>query len=136
MAIRELTDESARRGAVPILRQLWSDADPADVLAWTAPDDYHRFGRFVDDEVVEPRVATVMEDVSDEDTGHPDELAVDEPRRGAGHGTALLEHVEAWATERDCESIALASPLAKADVHQYYGDREYEKWGYVIEKQL
>jgi len=136
MAIRELTDESARRGAVPILRQLWSDADPADVLAWTAPDDYHLFGRFVDGELVGVAGVLVRDVLHHSRHAWLYDLVVDEPRRGAGHGTALLEHVEAWATERDCESIALASPLAKADVHQYYGDREYEKWGYVIEKQL
>ena len=43
MDIRELSDETERREAVPILRQLWSDADPGDILEWTADDDYYLF---------------------------------------------------------------------------------------------
>lgn len=36
---------------------------------------------------------------------------VDEPHRAKGHGTELIEFVEKWAKERDCEHVALASPL-------------------------
>ncbi|MFB6302182.1 MAG: hypothetical protein ABEH78_04910 [Haloferacaceae archaeon] len=50
--IRELTSEDERREAVPLLRQLWTDTEPSDVLEWTAEDEYRLFGGFVEDELV------------------------------------------------------------------------------------
>ena len=64
------------------------------------------------------------------------DLVVDEPRRGEGYGSELVAFVEAWAAERNCESVALASPLGKAAIQGYYERRDYEKWGYVVEKEL
>jgi GNAT superfamily N-acetyltransferase len=136
MEIRELTEERDRRKAVPILRQLWSDADPDDVLEWTAAEEYRLFGGSVAGELV--GVAGVFVGHFLHHTRHIwlYDLVVDESRRGNGYGTSLLEFVEEWAEENGCEYVALASPLAKEGVHRYYGDRGYEKWGYVIEKRL
>lgn len=134
--IRELTEESERREAVPILRQLWSDTAPDDVLEWTADDEYHLFGGFVDGSLV--GVAGVLVQHVLHHTRHAwlYDLVVDESRRERGHGTRLVEFVEEWAEENGCESVALASPLAKAEVQQYYDNRNYETWGYIIEKRL
>lgn len=136
MEIRKLTAERERRRAVPILRQLWTDADPDDVLAWTADDEYHLFGGFVDGELV--GVAGVLVRAVLHHARHAwlYDLVVDESRRDQGHGTALVAFVEDWADERDCEYVTLASPLAKETTHQYYEQRGYDKWGYVIEKEL
>ncbi|RQG91153.1 GNAT family N-acetyltransferase [Natrarchaeobius halalkaliphilus] len=136
MTIRTLADESERDAAVAILRQLWSDADPEDILEWTENDDYHLFGRFEDDELVGVAGVLVRDVLHHACHAWLYDLVVDEPRRGEGHGSALIEFVEEWAADNDCEYVALASPLEKADVHQYYEDREYERWGYVIEKPL
>jgi GNAT superfamily N-acetyltransferase len=136
MRIRELATEEEREPAVPILRQLWTDADPEEVLVWTGDDRYTLFGRFDGDELV--GVAGVRIDDFLHHVRHAwlYDLVVDEPRRGEGHGTALVEHVEEWAAERDCERVALASPRAKEGVHEFYADRDYEKWGYVIETEV
>ncbi|MFC7192772.1 hypothetical protein ACFQL7_25165 [Halocatena marina] len=50
MEIHELTSEDERRQAVPLIRQLFTDADPEKVLEWTGEDDYHLLGGFVEDE--------------------------------------------------------------------------------------
>lgn len=138
MEIRPITDEAERREAVPIFRQLWDDVDPASVLEWTADDDYHLFGGFVEDELV--GVAGVLVKQVLHHTRHAwlYDLVVDEPQRENGYGTALVERVERWADERGCEYVALASPATKEKegVHHYYENRGYEKWGYVIEKEL
>jgi len=39
------------------------------------------------------------------------------------------------ATEQDCETVSLASPLAKEAVHEFYADRGYERWGYIFERE-
>lgn len=136
MQIRELTSQPERREAVPLLRQLWTDFEPAEVLEWTAEVDYHLFGGFVETEVV--GVAGVLVKQFLHHTRHAwlYDLVVDEPARGRGHGTALVEFVEDWADERGCEYVALASPLAKEGTHQYYEKLGYEKWGHIIEKEI
>ncbi|WP_049927149.1 GNAT family N-acetyltransferase [Halopiger goleimassiliensis] len=136
MDVRRLEDEQERRAAVPILRQLWTDADPAAVLEWTGADDYHCCGGFVDGDLV--GVAGVLQGEFLHHTRHAwlYDLVIDDPRRGEGYGTELLEFVERWAAERDCEYVALASPQARGDVHDYYESRGYERWGYVIETEL
>lgn len=136
MEIRELTDEGERRDAVPILRQLWDDVPPADVLEWTADPDYHLFGGFVDGEPV--CVAGVSIEHLLHHTRHAwlYDLVVDQPRREEGYGSMLIAFVEEWADERGCEYVALASPLEKDRIHRYYRDRGYGKWGYIIEKEL
>jgi GNAT superfamily N-acetyltransferase len=136
MEIRELTDEGERDEAVPILRQLWGDTDPDDVLEWTADDEYYLFGAFAEDELVGVAGVRVEQFLHHARHAWLYDLVVNEPQRAEGYGTALVKFVEQWAEERGCEYVALASPLAKRDVHQYYENRNYEKWGYVIEKQL
>jgi GNAT superfamily N-acetyltransferase len=134
MEIRELAAESERHTAVPILRQLWSDADPEEILAWTGGDDYSLFGRGDDGDLVGVAGVQIGNHLHHGRIAWLYDLVVDDLRRGEGHGTALLEFVEERAADRDCAYVALASPLAKEGVHQYYEHREYEKWGYVIEK--
>ncbi|WP_440771791.1 GNAT family N-acetyltransferase [Natronorubrum sp. DTA28] len=136
MEIREIVDETERREAVPIVRQLWSDAEPSDVLEWTGEDEYHLFGGFADGDLV--GVAGVRLENVLHHARHAwlYDLVVDEPHRGDGYGTELVRFVEQWATEQDCEYVALASPLAKTDVHEYYDGQGFEQWGYVLETEL
>jgi GNAT superfamily N-acetyltransferase len=136
MNIERLTTAAERSDAVPILRQLWTDADPEEVLNWTGEDDYHLFGGFVDGDLV--GVAGVLDQHVLHHARHAwlYDLVVDESRRGNGYGTDLVEFVEQWADDRGCESVALASPLEKDRVHECYEGQGYEKWGYVVEKDL
>lgn len=134
--IRELETEAERRRAIPVLRQLWTDADPADVLAWTGADDYHLFGRLADDALVGVAGVQLGNHLHHVRHAWLYDLVVDEPERGRGHGTALVEHVEDWARANDCEAVALASPADREAVHDYYRARGYEVWGHVVEKRL
>jgi GNAT superfamily N-acetyltransferase len=131
---RELETERERRDAVPILQQLWSEKSREEVLEWTSEAEYHQFGRFVDGELVGVVGVTIESVLHHERHAWIPDLAVDDAHRGEGHGTALLEFVEGWAAEQGCEHVALASPLAKEAVHEFYENRDYERWGYVIEK--
>jgi GNAT superfamily N-acetyltransferase len=130
---RELTGEADRRAAVPLLRQLWTERDPADVLDWTADEGYRLFGRYRDDELVAVAGVQVQSLLHHRRGAWLLDLVVDEPRRGEGHGAAMLDFVESWARERDCEYVALASPLDKESVHDFYDDQDYDRWGHVVE---
>ncbi len=136
MEVTELQTEPERRAAIPILRQLWTEAEPMSVLEWTGADEYHLFGGHVDGELVGVAGVLVTELLHHETNAWLYDLVVDEARRGEGHGSRLVEFVEDWAAERGCKRVALGSPVSKSDVHEFYRDREYEKWGYVIEKEV
>ncbi|MFB6205170.1 MAG: GNAT family N-acetyltransferase [Haloglomus sp.] len=45
--VRELTTDAAWDAAVPLLCQLWGDADPAFVRSWRDEDGYRLFGLYV-----------------------------------------------------------------------------------------
>jgi len=136
MEIRELTEESERREAVPILHQLWEHKTPEEIFEWTGDDDYYLFGGFVDNELA--AVAGVLERHVLHHVRHAwlYDLVVDEPRRGRGHGATMVEHIESWAVDRGCDYVALASPSEKEDAHKFYESIDYERWGHVIQKQL
>ncbi len=136
MDIRELTTERERRPAVPILQQLWTDRGETEILDWTARNDYTLFGGFVDGKLVAVAGVLLTNHLHHERQAWLYDLVVDEPHRGQGYGSKQLAHVESWAAEHDCETVALASPLAKESVHDYYESRDYEKWGYVLEGDL
>jgi len=135
MAIRTLETDAERRAAVPLLRQLWTDADPEDVLAWTGADEYTLFGRF-DGELVGVAGVRIDDFLHHERHAWLYDLVVDEPRRGEGHGTALVEGIETWADRQGCDRLALASPRSKTAVHEFYERAGYERWGHVIETEL
>ena len=136
MEIRTLTADEERERAVPIMQQLWTDRDREEIMAWTGADDYHLFGAFDDGTLVGVAGVRIDDFLHHQRHAWLYDFVVDESRRGEGIGTALLEHVESWALDHDCESVALASPLDGEDVHEYYRKRGFEKWGYVIETEL
>ena len=136
MEIRELETGDERREAVPVLRELWSGKEPAEVLAWTGEDDYHLFGGYVEGELVGVAGALVAGVLHHARHAWLYDLVVVEPRRGEGYGRELVGFVEDWARERDCESVALASPLDREGTHEFYDALDYEQWGYVVEKGL
>jgi GNAT superfamily N-acetyltransferase len=136
MEIRELTDQSERRKAVPLIRQLFTDAEPEEILEWTRDDEYHLFGGFVESELVGVAGVLLKHVLHHARHAWLYDLVVDEQHREEGYGSTLVEFVEQWADEQECEYVALASPLTKEGVHRYYEGQNYEKWGYVIEKEL
>lgn len=136
MEMQKSTAGREYREAVPILRQLWTEQTPGEVVDRMSEERYRAFSGFVDGDLV--GVAGVVVEGLFHHVRHAwlYDLVVDEPQRGEGYGSELVAFVEAWAAERDSESVTLASPLGKAATHGYYQRRGYETWGYVVEKEL
>ena len=84
-----------------LIRQLFTDADPQEVLEWTREDDYHLLGGFVDGELVGVAGVLLRHILHHARHAWLYDLVVNEPQRGRGYGSALVEHVEEWATERE-----------------------------------
>jgi GNAT superfamily N-acetyltransferase len=138
--VRELTTDAEWDAAVPLLRQLWSDADPAFVRSWREEDDYHLFGLSVQGS--DPGTFVGVAGVSVQRVLHHrrhawvHDLVVDAPRRSEGFGAELLTFVERWATERGCDYVALATHRDNEAALRFYEDEGLERWGHVVEREL
>ncbi|WP_435179853.1 GNAT family N-acetyltransferase [Halorussus sp. AFM4] len=151
--IEELTTEAEWTAALPILRQLWTDADEEFVRSWADEDGYRLFGLYVG--ACEASASSV-----EGEAGEPDgdlvavagvsvqrvlhharhawihDFVVAEAHRGQGYGAALLEFVESWADDRDCEYVALAVRDGNDDALAFYEAEGMEEWGSVVETEL
>ncbi|WP_436928509.1 GNAT family N-acetyltransferase [Halosimplex halobium] len=149
--VREVTTDEGWDEAVPILRQLWSHVDEAFVRGWRAEDDYRLFGLYETDgahgaddgpEATGGETLVAVAGVSVQRVLHHErhlwvhDFVVDEPRRGEGYGTELLDWLEEWARDRDCENLALACRAGNDAGREFYESRELEVWGQVLEREL
>jgi GNAT superfamily N-acetyltransferase len=145
----ELTTDGEWDEAVPILRQLWSHVDDEFVYGWRDEDDYRLFGLYetgedaADATDAGPDGALVaVAGVSVQRVLHHErhlwvhDFVVDEPRRGEGYGTELLDWLDEWARDRDCENLALACWADNDAGREFYESRGLEVWGQVMEREL
>lgn len=63
-------------------------------------------------------------------------LVVDQHVRSSGTGARLLEHVEAWAVERGCLSLSVASSMRRDRAHEFYLRNGFEIRSKKFEKNL
>jgi GNAT superfamily N-acetyltransferase len=64
------------------------------------------------------------------------ELVVDEPHRGEGYGSRMVEWVGEWADERGCSRVELASGLWRDEAHEFYEQNGMEKYCYTFKMEL
>lgn len=63
-------------------------------------------------------------------------LVVLEDARGAGVGSALVQHVERWAAAQGAARLSLTSGLHRRATHEFYERRDYERTGLRFAKKL
>jgi GNAT superfamily N-acetyltransferase len=65
-------------------------------------------------------------------------LVVDQARRGAGIGKALMAAAEAWALDRGFATVAVSSSVARVDAHAFYNALGYrrEATSYLLRRRL
>ena len=140
MRVEELTSGEQWDAAIPILRQLWSHEDEGFVRGFREEDGYRAFGLYDDpgggDELVAVARVSIQRVLHHRRHAWIHDLVVDEPLRGQGYGAELLEWVEAWAAERDCEYVALANAQDNDEGLAFYEREGMERWGYVVETEL
>ncbi|WP_227353232.1 GNAT family N-acetyltransferase [Haladaptatus salinisoli] len=122
--------------AVPVLRQLWTDADESEILSWRDEDGYRLLGLYADDELAGVAGVCVQRVLHHARHAWIHDFVVDEAHRGEGYGTTLLSEVEEWARERGCEYVALAARLENEPARRFYEENGVERWGYVMETEL
>lgn len=63
-------------------------------------------------------------------------LVVLEDARGLGIGSALVKHVEAWATRNGAKRLSVTSGKQRRATHEFYEKRDYENTGLRFSKKL
>jgi GNAT superfamily N-acetyltransferase len=63
-------------------------------------------------------------------------LVVLEDARGAGIGSALVKHVEQWATRNGARRLSVTSGKQRKATHEFYEKRDYENTGLRFTKKL
>jgi len=144
--VREVTTDDGWDGAVPVLRQLWSHVDDAFVYEWREEADYRLFGLYEtgepDGSETDSEALVAVAGVSIQRVLHHErnlwvhDFVVDEPRRGVGFGGELLDWLDGWARERDCEHLALACRDGNDAGREFYESEGLEGWGEVMEREL
>ncbi|QLH76208.1 GNAT family N-acetyltransferase [Halosimplex rubrum] len=147
--VREVTTDEGWDEAVPILRQLWSHVDDAFVREWRAEDDYRLFGLYESggtdagpeatgggEALVAAAGVSVQRVLHHERHCWVHDFVVDEPRRGEGFGSELLDRLVEWGRERDCEHLSLACRAGNDDGRAFYESEGLDAWGQVLEREL
>jgi GNAT superfamily N-acetyltransferase len=65
-----------------------------------------------------------------------DELVVDDPARGQGIGTALLEYVIDMARKAGCGRLELDSAFHRTEAHSFYERKSFEKRAFLFTMEL
>lgn len=134
--IRPIVTEDDWTAAVPVLQQLFTDADESEIRSWRDEDGYRLVGRFVDGDLVGVAGVSIQRVLHHERHLWVHDLVVDREHRSEGHGAALLEHVERWGRDRGCEHVSLACSLPREAAHRFYEEYGLTRWGYVFERAL
>lgn len=146
--VREVTTDEEWDEAVPVLRQLWSHVDEPFVREWREEDGYRLFGLY-EREVGSGRAASgagatlvAVAGVSVQRVLHHErhlwihDFVVDERRRGEGFGSELLDWLDGWARDRDCEHLSLACRDGNDGARAFYESEGLAVWGQVLEREL
>lgn len=146
--VGEVTTDDGWDEAVPVLRQLWTHVDDEFVYEWRDEDDYRLFGMYETAETAagaaedQPASLVAVAGVSIQRVLHHErhlwihDFVVDEPRRGEGFGRELLDWLDEWARDRDCENLALACWDENDEAREFYEAEGLEVWGQVMERDL
>lgn len=65
-----------------------------------------------------------------------DNVVVDSTIRSKGYGSQLMQLVEAWAKENDCETVELNTYIKNSKSHKFYFNHGYEIIGYHFQKNI
>jgi len=132
----ELETEAEWTAALPILRQLWTDADEEFVRSWADEDGYRLFGFLADGKLVAVARVSVRRVLHHARHAWIHDFVVEEASRGRGFGAELLAFVETWAEECACQHVALAVRDGNDGALDFYESEGMERWGHVVETAL
>ncbi|MFD1515039.1 GNAT family N-acetyltransferase [Halomarina rubra] len=134
--LTELASTEERDGALSVMQELFPSLDAERFREFFTDDDYRLFALVDDGRPVALTGVSVQRVMHHERHVWVHDLVVTESRRGEGLGRRLLDHVESWGRDHDCESVALATGADRDIARLFYEEQGYEEWGSVYERRL
>ncbi|WP_255170972.1 GNAT family N-acetyltransferase [Natrononativus amylolyticus] len=137
--VRELSAEKEWQEAYPILRELRSHLEPAEMERrhrQMRDEGYRLFGRYAAGDLVSVAGVTLGTNFYLGPHCFVHDLITTERQRSKGHGAALLSYVHDWSREQGCETVELESGLWREAAHEFYEDLGYERYCYSFKYEL
>jgi GNAT superfamily N-acetyltransferase len=136
----ELRSEAELREAFPVIRELHDELDERrylDLLAEMVPAGYRLFAVREERGGIAAVVGVqVLTNLYYERHLYVYDLVATEDARSAGHGGALMDHVEDLARREGCKYVALACGREREGALRFYERRGFERPGYSMRKAL
>ncbi len=95
---------------------------------------YHAFGAFVDGKLAAVASVWIATKIWCGRYLEIDNIVVDPGQRSSGLGTALIQHLETFAREKDCNLAVLDSYTSNHASHRLYHRLGFEIWGFHFVK--
>ena len=113
--LNELHDDAAEHAVAGFERLL--DSDDHRTLLREVDDDPVAFAHLEFGEHPSRKRDTYLKIV---------DLYVEEPHRGDGHGSALVDHAETLAAREDCDFLKVSAEWQNRPARDFYENRDYE----------
>lgn len=138
--IRELTTEMEWRAAFDILKQLRDGLTEEEYLNYLRDmreEGYRLFALFHEEKLISLAGVSVQTNFYNGRHLFVYDLVTQANHRSEGYGASLMNFVEEWAKEQDCESVTLESGLWRDDAHRFYeNDLDMDRYCYTFKKEL
>jgi ribosomal protein S18 acetylase RimI-like enzyme len=95
---------------------------------------YHAFGAFVDGKLAAVASVWIATKIWCGRYLELDNIVVDPAQRSSGLGSALMQHLEAFGREQDCNLAVLDSYTSNHASHRLYHRLGFEIWGFHFVK--
>lgn len=99
-------------------------------------DNYICFGLYLNDTLIGITCAWIMIRIYCGKQIEIDNVILDSKHQSKGYGNILLNYIEKWAIENDCETIELNTYVQNSRSHKFYFNNNYKILGFHFQKKL
>lgn len=99
-------------------------------------DNYICFGLYLNDTLIGITCAWIMVRIYCGKQIEIDNVILDSNHQSKGYGNVLLNYIEKWAIDNDCETIELNTYVQNSRSHKFYFNNDYKILGFHFQKKL
>ncbi|NHN25790.1 GNAT family N-acetyltransferase [Flavobacterium jejuense] len=99
-------------------------------------DNYICFGLYLNDTLIGITCAWIMVRIYCGKQIEIDNVILDSRHQSKGYGNVLLNYIEKWAIDNDCETIELNTYVQNPRSHKFYFNNDYKILGFHFQKKL
>ncbi|WP_445458150.1 GNAT family N-acetyltransferase [Flavobacterium sp. HNIBRBA15423] len=99
-------------------------------------NNYICFGLYLNDTLIGITCAWIMIRIYCGKQIEIDNVILDSKHQSKGYGNILLNYIEKWAIDNDCETIELNTYVQNPRSHKFYFNNNYKILGFHFQKKL